>query len=70
MQVEVPAPEAPPLSIAIEHKDISKESEESDVPVLRRGTRNRMQRQLFSPTTEGPYHKAVVFIESGGKIRE
>ena len=33
VQVEVPAPEAPPLSIKIEHE-----------PVLRRGTRNRVQR--------------------------
>ena len=28
-----------------------------------------MQQQLFSPTTKGPYHKAVGFIESGETSR-
>ena len=51
VQVEVPSPEAPPLSIKIEHKDIPQDLEESDEPVPRRRTRNRVQRQLFSPTT-------------------
>ena len=69
VQVEVPAPEAPPLSIKIEPKDIPQDPKESDGPVLRRGTRNRVQRQLFSPTTKGPYHKAVGFIESGESSR-
>ena len=54
VQVEVPALEAPPLSIKIEHKDIPQDPEESDGPVLRRGTWNKVQRQLFSPTTKGP----------------
>ena len=39
VQVEVPAPEAPPLSIKIEHEDIPQDSEEPDGPVLRRDTR-------------------------------
>ena len=69
VQVEVPAPEAPPLSIKIEHEDIPQDPKESDGPVLRRGTRNRVQRQLFSPTTKGPYHKAAGFIEPGESSR-
>ena len=28
-----------------------------------------MQRQIFSPTTKGPYHKAVGFAESGEESR-
>ena len=63
VQVDVPAPEAPPLSIKVEHEDIPQDSEELDGPVFRRGTRSRVQRQLFSPTTKGSYHKAVGFIE-------
>ena len=54
-RVDIPAPEAPPLSIKIEHKDISQESEEPTGPVLRRSTRNRVQKQPFSPTTKGRY---------------
>ena len=50
-QVEVPAPEFPPLSIKIEHEDISQDSKEPAGPVIRRRTRNRVQRQPFSPTT-------------------
>ena len=65
VQVEVPFAEAPPMSIKIEYEDIPQDPEESDGPVLRRGTRNRVQRQLFSPAMKGPYHKAVGFIESG-----
>ena len=56
VQVEVPAPEAPPLSIKIEHEDIPQDSEDSDGPALRRGTRNRVQRQLFSPM----YHEGTL----------
>ena len=66
--VDIPAPEAPPLSIKIEHEDIPQDSE-IDAPVLRRSTRNRVQRQLFSPRTKGQYHKAVGFAESGGSSR-
>ena len=66
VQIEVPAPEAPPLSIKIEHEDIPQDPEESDALALRRSTRNRVQRQPFSPRTKGPYHKAVGFAESGG----
>ena len=40
VQVEVPAQEAPPLLIKIEHEDIPQDPEESDGPDLRRGTRN------------------------------
>ena len=49
IQVDIPAPEAPPLSIKIEHEDIPQDPEESDEPALRRSTRNRVQRQMFSP---------------------
>ena len=66
--VDIPAPEAPPLSIKIEHEDIPQDSE-TDAPALRRSTRNRVQRQLFSPRTKGQYHKAVGFAESGGSSR-
>ena len=38
VQVEVPAPEAPSLSIKIEHKDIPQDSEEPAGPVLRKST--------------------------------
>ena len=69
IQVDIPAPEAPPLSIQIEHEDIPQDPEESEVPALRRSTRNRVQRQLFSPRNKGPYHKAVGFAESGGESR-
>ena len=69
VQVEVPTPEAPPLLIKVEHENIPQDPEESDGPALRRGTRNRVQRQLFSPTTKGPYHKAVGFAESGEESR-
>ena len=55
VQVEVLAPEAPPLLIKVEHEDIPQYPEESDRPALRRVTRNRVQSQLFSPTTKGPY---------------
>ena len=65
VQVEVPAPEAPPLLIKINHEDIPQDSEEPAWPVLRRSTWNRVQRQPFSPTTKGLYHKAVGFAESG-----
>ena len=66
VQAELPAPEAPLLLIKVEHEDIPQDPEESDELALRRGTRNGVQRQLFSPTTKGPYHKAVGFAESGG----
>ena len=69
VQVDIPAPAAPPLSIKIEHEDTPQDPEESDEPALRRGTRNRVQRQLFSLTTKGPYHKAVGFAESGEESR-
>ena len=69
VQVEVPAPEVPPLLIKIEHKDIPKDPEEPTGPVLKRSTRNRAQRQPFSPTVKGPYHKAVGFAESGESFR-
>ena len=51
VQVEVPAPNAPPLLIKLEHEDIPRDSEEPAGPaVLRRSTRNRVvQRQPFSP---------------------
>ena len=65
VQVEVPAPEVLPLSAKIEHEDIPQDSEEPAGPVLRRITRNRVQRQPFSPTTKGSYHEAVGFAESG-----
>ena len=42
VQVDIPAPEAPPLSIKIEHEDIPQDPEESDAPALRRSTRNRV----------------------------
>ena len=42
VQVEVPAPEAPPLSIKIEHEDIPQDSEEPAEPALRRSTRTRV----------------------------
>ena len=51
VQVEVPAPEVPPLSIKIEHKDISQDSNE---PAPRRSTQTRVQKHPFSPTTKGP----------------
>ena len=44
VQVEVAAPEAPPLSIKIEHEDIPQDPEESEAPTLRRSTQNRVQR--------------------------
>ena len=69
IQVDISAPEAPLLSIKIEHKDISQDPEESDEPALRRSTWNRVQRQLFSPTNKGPYHKVVGFDESEGESR-
>ena len=66
VQVEVPAPEAPPLSIKIEHEDIPQDSEEPDGPVLRRGTRTgRRDSYSLLCTTKGPYHKVVGFIGSG-----
>ena len=65
-QVEIPTPEAPPLSIKIEHKDIPQDLEESEAPPLRRSTQNRVQRQPFSPRTKGQYHKAAGFAELGG----
>ena len=64
--VDIQAPEAPPLLIKTEHEDIHQDPEDSDEPVLRRSTGNRVQRQLFSPTNKGKYHKAVGFAESGG----
>ena len=70
IQVDIPAPEAPPLSIKIEHEDIPQDPKESDEPALRRGTQNRVQRQLFSPTTKRPYDKAVSFVESGWGIQD
>ena len=42
VQVEVPAPETPPLSIKIEHEDIPQDSEEPAEPALRRSTRTRV----------------------------
>ena len=69
VEVDMPAPEAPPLSIKIEHEDIPQDPEESDASALRRSTWNRVQRQLFSPRTKGPYHKAVGFAERGGETR-
>ena len=65
-QVDIQAPEAPPLTIKIEPEDIPQDPEDSDGPVLRRSTRNRVQRQLFSSTNKGQYHKVVGFAESGG----
>ena len=56
VQVEVPAPEAPPLLIKIEHRDIPHDPEEPAEPALRRSTRTRVQTQLFSPTT---YERSV-----------
>ena len=38
IQVDIPAPEALPLSIKIEHEDIPQDPEESDAPALRRST--------------------------------
>ena len=55
-QVDIQAPEVPLLSIKIEHEDIPQDPEESDGPVLRRGTRNRVQRQLLSPM----YHEGAL----------
>ena len=69
VQVEVPAPKAPPLSIKIEHKDIPQDSEKPAEPIFRRSTRNRAQRQPFSPTTKGQHHKAVGFADSGESSR-
>ena len=69
VQVDIPAPEAPPLSIKIEHKDIPQDPEEPEAPLLRRSTRNRVQRQPFSPRTKVQYHKTVGFAESGGESR-
>ena len=66
IQVDIPTPEALPLSIKIEHEDIPQDPEDSDEPVLRRSTRSRVQRQLLSPTNKGPCHKAVGFTKSGG----
>ena len=43
VQVEVvPAPEAPSLSIKIEHKDIPQDSDKPAEPVLRRSTQTRV----------------------------
>ena len=42
IQVDIPAPEAPPLSIKMEHEDIPQDPEESDEPAPRRSTRNRV----------------------------
>ena len=67
-QVDIPAPEALPLSIKIEQEDIPQDPE-SEAPALKRSTRNRVQRQPFSPRTKDQYHKAVGFTESGGKSR-
>ena len=44
VEVDIPAPEASPLSIKIEHEDIPQDLEESDAPTPRRSTRNRVQR--------------------------
>ena len=65
----IQAPEAPPLTIKIEPEDIPQDPEDSDEPVLRRSTRNRVQRQLFSPTNKGKYHKTIGFAESEGESR-
>ena len=69
IQVDIPAPEAPSLSIKIEHKDIPQYSEKPVGPIFRRSTRNRAQRQPFSPTTKGQHHKAVGFADSGESSR-
>ena len=71
-QVDIPAPEVPPLSIKIEHEDIPQDPEEPDAHPLRRSARNRVQRQSFFPTcrTKEQYHKAVGFAEMGGGIQE
>ena len=66
--VDVPAPEAPPLSIKVEREHIPQDPE-SEAPTLRRSMRNRVQRQPFRPRTKGQYHKAVGFAESGEKSR-
>ena len=42
-QVDIPAPEAPPLSIKVEQEDIPQDPE-SEAPILRRSARNRVQR--------------------------
>ena len=52
-QVDMPVPEAPPLSIKVEQEDIPQDPEESEASTLRRSTRNRVQRQPFSPRTKG-----------------
>ena len=44
IQVNVPAPEALPLSIKIEHEDIPQDPEESDENALTKSTQNRVQR--------------------------
>ena len=50
VQVEVPTPKGPPLSVKTEHKDIPQDSKEPAGSFLRRSTRNRVvQRQPFSP---------------------
>ena len=71
VQVEVPPPEAPSLSIKMEHGDIPQDFEEPAEPVLRRSTRNRVQRQLFSPR----YHERTVSQDRwicgiGGRFQE
>ena len=68
-QVDIPAPEAPSLSIKVEQEDLPQDSEEPGGHTLRRSTRSRVQRQLFSPRTKGQYHKAVGFVEPGGESR-
>ena len=54
------------MSIKIKHEDIPRDSEKTAEPAPRRSTQTRVHKQLFSPTTKGPYHKAVGFTESGG----
>ena len=66
VEVDMPAPEAPPLSTKIEHEDIPQQPEESDAPTLRRSTRNRVQRQPFSPRTKGQYHKPWALLSQAG----
>ena len=65
VQVEVPAPEALPLSIKVEHEDIPQDTEESDGPALRRGTRNRVQNSYSLLRQRGLITTPLISLNQG-----
>ena len=53
VQVEIPASEAPSLSIKIEHEDIPQDPEEPDVPSLRRSHTEQSAETAVLPQDKG-----------------